>query len=270
MNNKRKLVDDFLYLIELEKPNTRIIKERPKPKNIETQTKPKVEVKKQLEINPIYRYTIDGDLVDKYLNPKQMAKKLSWRESLLRKAADQETLYKGFLITRTSYTKEQIQQRFVKPKKEPKHKSTNNTKPKVVRTPKPKKEKKPYIQQCKVYQYNKDGELVATYDNSGIASKLTSWNHNTIKEYSKRESYYKGFLLTRTEYTPQQAKERFVAALNNQQVSFVYKGGELVAVCTSLSEVKEVIGLGLTLKQISNSKYYKEPLGDYLITSKPL
>lgn len=270
MKKIKYLIDEVDYLEQLEKPKTKyIIKEsKTKAKPIETPSTEEKATKTFKEIKPIYRYTTNGDLVDKYINASQMAKKLSWSEYYLNKAADQEKLFKGYFVTRNSYTKEKIVERF-----KPKRIVRKPKAPKAIKEKKPPKDNKPkvpYIQLCKVYQYNQDGELIATYDNCNIASNLTGWNRCTIKEYSKRERYYKGFLLSRVEYTPQQAKERFIEALNSQQMSYIYKDGNLVATCTALSEVKAILGTSLTLRKISYHKEKMKPINDYIISNKPL
>lgn len=256
------------YMEELEKPKTRIIQEH--HNHSETVEEKKKINKEPLFINPIYRYTKQGDLVDKYLNGKQMAKKLSWRESALNKAADEEKLYYGFFLTRRSYSKEEIIERF-RPKEKPiKQKIIKPVKEKRVRQPKEKKPKEPYIQICKIYQYNEEGEIVAVYDNCGMAEKITTWNRSTIKTYSKQERYYRGFLLTRTHYSPQEAKQRFTEALKSQQMTYIYKDGMLINICSTLSEVKAIINTNLTLKEISSRKERHKPINNYILSNKQL
>ena len=264
-NRKKKLIDEYLFTLELEKPKTKVVKNqvkviREKPNEV------KKETRKPLVINPIYRYTKDGDLVDKYLNSSQMAKKLSWREKTLSNAADQEKTYNGFLVSRVSYTKEKFLERFKIEKKAPKEK-----KPKPIKVKKPKviKEKKPYIQYHRIFVYNEDGELIATYNNGGDMARATSWNHNTIKVNSTKERVYKGFLLTRVSYTKEQAKQRFTEALKGQQMTYIYRCGELVATFSSLTEVKNYIKTDLTLRKISYHKERHKPIGDYILSSKP-
>lgn len=267
---QQEIIDEYSYLLELEKPITRIIRTTPKPKKEETKIEEKKEFSKPILIGPIYRYNKDGDLVDDFLNSKQLAKQLGWRESRVNDAADKETLYKGFLLTRIRYTKKLILERFKDKIKVPRQK-----KPKVVKQPRQKKEKvvkikKPYIQFHLIYQYNKDGELVASYDNSGDMAKKTKLNHNTVKNYSKKETVYNGFLITHTYYDPQQAKERFVEALNRQQMTYIYKGGELVATFSTLTQVKEYIKSTETLKRISYYKEKHKPIEGYILSAKPL
>ena len=350
MKRNLEIVDEYLYTLELEQPKTRILKNEVKPKRVETPQKEIKPFKKPLEVNPIYRYTKDGDFVDKYLNASQMAKKLGWREKLLKQAADQERLYNGFLLTHTTHTKEQIQERFRKPKKQPREKKPNTPrerKPKAVKekqpyvqinpiyryskvgdfidkflnanqmgkklswkpnrinkaadqerlyngfflsrtnytkeqlkerlTPqkkpkvvKPIKEKKPYIQLHPIYQYKEDGELVATYSNGGEMSKVTGWNHNTVKVFSTKERVFNGFLITRTSYTKEQAKQRFTEALKRQQMTYVYKDGELIATLSSLTQVKELIKSTETLRRITYLKQIHKPIEGYVLSSKPL
>jgi len=249
-----------------------------KPIILKTERKPKSKVidkskesKPFIEINPIYRYNKDGEFVDKYLNGKQLAKKFGYREYFVNKAADQEKTYNGFLLSRVSYTKEQLLERFreaLKGKEKKTDKEKKLVKSKVVKTPKPIREKKPYIQYHRIYQYNSDGELVATYDNGGDMAKKTGWNHNTVKSWSTLERVYKGFLLTRVIYDPQQAKQRFTEALKGQQMTYIYKNGELVEVFSSLKEVKAYIGTDLNLRQISYYKEKQKPIGEYLLLGK--
>ena len=266
-----------------------------KPITLKTERKPKSKVidkskesKPFIEINPIYRYNKDGEFVDKYLNGKQLAKKFGYREYFVNKAADQEKTYNGFFLSRVSYTKEQLLER-LRPKEKGKEKKINKEKKliknkvvkkskpikekkiiktKVVKKSKPIKEKKPYIQYHRIYQYNSDGELVATYDNGGDMAKKTGWNHNTVKSWSTLERVYKGFLLTRVIYDPQQAKQRFTEALKGQQMTYIYKGSELVEVFSSLKEVKAYLGTELNLRQISYYKEKQKPIGEYLLLGK--
>lgn len=257
------LNDDDIYneLYNSSKPIILKTERKPKPKVIE---KP-MESKPYIEINPVYRYNKDGELIDKCLNGKQLAKKFGYREYYVNKAADQEKPYKGFLLSRVSYTKEQLLERF-RPKEKGKEKKP--TKPKVVKTPKPIKGKKPYIQYHRIYQYNSEGELVATYDNGGDMAKNTGLNHNTVTHFSTQEKVYKGFLLSRVSYDPQQAKRRFTEALKGQQMTYIYKSGELVEVFSSLKEVKAYLGTDLTLRQISYYKGKQKPIGEYLLLGK--
>lgn len=271
---KEEIVDSFLYMMELEKPKTRIIKNQVRTKTVEKpiEEKPK-EKKKPIEINPIYRYSKVGDFIDKFLNANQMGKKLSWKPNSINKAADQERLYNGFFLSRTNYTKEQLKERLTPQKKAPREKKPKVVKPNKEKKPKvvkPIKEKKPYIQLHPIYQYKEDGELVATYSNGGEMSKVTGWNHNTVKVFSTKERVFNGFLITRTSYTKEQAKQRFTEALKGQQMTYVYYGGELVAVLSSLAQVKAFIKADLTLKKISYYKERQKPIGGYILRGKPL
>ena len=263
------LSEDDIYneLYNSSKPITLKTERKPKSKVIEKSK----ESKPFIEINPIYRYNKDGEFVDKYLNGKQLAKKFGYREYFVNKAADQEKTYNGFLLSRVSYTKEQLLER-LRPKEKGKEKKINKEKKliktKVAKTPKPIKEKKPYIQYHRIYQYNGDGELVATYDNGGDMARKTGWKHNTVKSWSTLERVYKGFLLTRVSYDPQQAKQRFTEALKGQQMTYIYKSGELVEVFSSLKEVKAYLGTELNLRQISYYKEKQKPIGEYLLLGK--
>lgn len=261
MRRNLEIIDEYSYLMELEKPKTRIIKSEPR-KIIQTPIKQEQTKRQPLEINPIYRYTIDGELVDKYINGKQLANKLGWNVSRVNNAANKETLYNGFLLTRTSYTKEQLKERFTIKKNEP-----TVRKPKAIKTPRPKKET---IVNNYIYQYNNDGELVATYDNALDMANKNSLNSNTIRAYSKKETVYNGFLLTRTSYSPQQAKERYTDALNRQQMTYIYKDGELVGTLSTLSKVKDFLNTNETLRHISYHKEKHKPIEGYILSSKPL
>ena len=267
MKRNLEIVDEYLYTLELEQPKTRILKNEVKPKRVETPQKEIKPFKKPLEVNPIYRYTKDGDFVDKYLNASQMAKKLGWRETLLKQAADQERLYNGFLLTHTTHTKEQIQERFRKPKKQPREKKPNTPR---ERKPKAVKEKQPYVQVNTIYQYNENGDIVATYINAAYMANATGWNHNTVKSFSTKERVFKGFLITHTCYSPQDAKQRFTEALKRQQMTYVYKDGELIATLSSLTQVKELIKSTETLRRITYFKQIHKPIEGYVLSSKPL
>lgn len=265
MKPQKHLIDDFSYMIELEKPKTRIIKTEPRPRKDDVSSGTTKEYKKPLEINPVYRYTTDGELVDKYLNTKQMAKKLSWREYYINKAADEEKLFKGYFITRRSYTKEEIIERF-KPKEKPiKQKIIKPIKEKKIRVPKEKKEKVPYIQYCIIYQYNEYGELVGVYNNCSDMANKTAWNSSTIKTYSKNERVFNGYLITRKQYTKDEAVKLYNEALLKQQMTYVYEDDKLIAICSSLSEVKELIGTDLTLRKLSYHKEKLIPIGNYIL-----
>lgn len=262
------LIDSETYLEELEKGRAIIIKSAPRPKRTETPVEQEKPQSKPLEINPVYRYTKDGDFVDKYINGNQLAKKLGWKASRVNSAADQERPYNGFLLTRTGYTKEQLTERLRIKKKVPREKKS-----KAVRRPRQRKEKViknkvPYIQYHTIYQYNKDGELVASFINASDMANKTGWKHNTVKTYSKKETVYNGFLISHTCYEPPQAKERFREALKGQQMTYVYKDGELVATFSTLSQVKEFINTTETLKRISYHKEKHKPIEGYILSGK--
>lgn len=261
-----EIIDEYWYMNELEKSQPRFIKEKIVRKKIET-PKEIIKPKEWKEINPIYRFNKDGDLVDKYINPKQMAKKLNWREYYVRIAASEERQYNGFILTMKHYTKEQFLERFRKPKKA---KIEKVPRPKKERIIKPKKEKVPYIQICTIYQYNKDGELVATYINCGDAAKKTNWKRSTIKTYSKLEKAFNGFLLSRTQYTKEEAKQRYQRALNEQQTTFVYKDGELVATCSTLDQVMTIINTDIKKSRLTYCKMNQVPINGYVISSKQI
>lgn len=267
MKRNLEIIDEYLYTLELEQPKTRIIKNEVKPKRVEKQYNEKKPFKKPLVVNPVYRYTKDGDFVDKYINDSQMAKKLSWREFYLKQAADQERLYNGFLLTRTSYTKEQIQERFRKPSKQSREK-----KPRIVKEKKPKVivDKQPYVQVNTIYQYNEDGNIIGTYLNAAEMANVTGWKHSTINGYSRKETVYNGFLISHTYYKPQNAKQRFTEALKRQQMTYVYKDSELVATLSTLTQVKELIKTTETLRRITYFKQIHKPIEGYILSNKPL
>ena len=265
MSIQKLLIDDFSYMMELEKPYTRIIKTEPRPRKDDVSSGTTKEYKKPLEINPVYRYTTDGELIDKYLNGKQMAKKLSWREYFINKAADEERLFKGYFLTRRSYSKEEIIERF-KPKEKPiKEKIIKPIKEKRVRVPKEKKEKVPYIQYCYIYQYNEAGKLVGVYNNCSDMANKTAWNSSTIKTYSKNERVYNGYLITRKQYTKDEAVKLYNEALCKQQMTYVYEDDKLIAICSTLKEVKRLIDTDLSLKKISYRKEKLIPIGNFLL-----
>ena len=265
MSIQKLLIDDFSYMMELEKPYTRIIKTEPRPRKDDVSSGTTKEYKKPLEINPVYRYTTEGELIDKYLNTKQMAKKLSWREYFINKAADEERLFKGYFLTRRSYSKEEIIERF-KPKEKPiKEKIIKPIKEKRVRVPKEKKEKVPYIQYCYIYQYNEAGKLVGVYNNCSDMANKTAWNSSTIKTYSKNERVYNGYLITRKQYTKDEAVKLYNEALCKQQMTYVYEDDKLIAICSTLKEVKLLIDTDLSLKKISYHKEKLIPIGNFLL-----
>lgn len=257
-------IDEFEYLQELELSKPKVIREHHEQKKI---IKEEIEKKPFKEIKPIYRYNKDGELVDKYLNTSQMATKLKWREFYLRQAADKEKQFNGFYITRKHYTKEEFIEHFkktVKPKKT-----------KTVKAPKPHKEKvlkpkEPYIQYCYIYQYNQDGELIARYDNGRDIANRTNYKRNTIKNYSEQERIFDGYLFSRNDYTKDEAKELYLQRLNSQQMSYVYKDGLLMAVCTNLKEVKKITNTDLSYRKISYYKSRLEPINGYIISNTPL
>lgn len=262
--------DEYLESLEFSKP--KYIKQTIKRTVVKQENK-EIVAKLLLEVNPIYRYSKDGELVDKYLNPKQMANKLRWREHSLLKAANQEKLYNGFILSKRNYTKEQFIERFKTPKKTkieklPKPKKEKVIRPKKEKVIKPKKEKKKLI--CYIYQYNVDGELIARYDNGRDLVNRTNYKRNTIKNYSEQERIYDGYLFSRKEYTQEQAKKIYSDKLNSQQMSYVYKDGLLFAVCTSLKEVKKITNTELSFKKISYHKGILRPINGYIISKNPL
>ena len=68
--------------------------------------------------------------------------------------------------------------------------------------------------------------------------------------------------------TKEQAKQHYSEALKGQQMTYIYKGDELIAICTTLKEVKEIIGTDETLRRISYYKEKEKPIGDYIISGK--
>jgi hypothetical protein len=88
--------------------------------------------------------------------------------------------------------------------------------------------------------------------------------------FSTKERVFNGFLITRTSYTKEQAKQRFTEALKRQQMTYVYKDGELIATLSSLTQVKELIKSTETLRRITYLKQIHKPIEGYVLSSKPL
>lgn len=259
--------DEYLESLEFAKP--KYIKQTINRTVVKQENK-EIVAKPLLEVNPIYRYSKDGELVDKYLNPRQMANKLRWREHSLLKAANQEKLYNGFILSKRNYTKEQFIERFRKPKK-----------PKIKKEPKPKREKKIKVANkvakprkeliCTIYQYNQDGLLVNTFVNAGVASRAIGVSRYTLRNYSLDEKQYNGYLYTRKLYNQCEAKERYINALDKRTTTFVYNLNlELVKICFSLQQVKEYIHTELTLKRIGYAKRHHKEINGYILSSESL
>lgn len=237
-------------------------------------TEPQIEEtpKKVIEFNPVYRYDLEGNLVDKYLNGHQMAKKLGWKYVTINLYASEERIYKrAWLLSHKNYTKEKAselidQKREVKPKYV---KKPHPKKPKIEYTPKEKEPKEPYIQIDKIYQYNSEGTLVGTYDNAALLSKAIGLNHNTCVSYARQKRVCNGFLLSRETLTPPQVKQRFTDSLKASQVTYIYDSlGVCVFYSTKIMEVRDYLECQLTSKQISKCKEFEKIYKGYMISGK--
>ena len=267
------------------------IKAIPKPKKrativqVKKEIAPKPPKPKKIKINPVYMYNSEGELVNKFLNPQQMANKLCWNYSTVFVYSAKENVYDGYLLTRKPYEQEKAKELYLfkttpkeKPVKEkkikpktPKEKKQKQPRPIREKPPKqPKQPKEPYIQLHPIYQYNKDGELIYKYNNSTEAEEKTGFNGRTLRQYAKKEKVYKGFLWAKTDYPTDEVKQRFTEALNRQQMTYIYKGGELVAMFSTLAQVRQYIKSEETLKKISYYKEIHKPIGDYILSNRPL
>lgn len=237
---------------------------------------------RKIDFNPVYRYDLEGHLIDKYLNGHQMAKKLGWKYVTVNLGASEERITKGYFLSRKNYTPDKAHEiiaskskpKKVKTVKEKKVKLVND-KPKTdmrgkhkrVKVDAPKSEKTEYIQIHKIYQYAADGNLIGEYDNAGLLAKAVGLNHSTCVSYARQKRVYNGFLLSREALTPPQVKQRFTDALKASQITYIYDClGVCVKYTTRIMEVREFLNTRLTSKQISGCKAKENKLCGYMLS----